>query len=332
LLPRRYLILLLVPTGLIAFGTLGYWLLEEEYTLFDSLYMTVMTLTTVGFMEVHELHTPGRVFTIFLMLSGIFTLFYVAGELFRAIVSGEVRTALGRQRMEQSLARLNDHVIVCGFGRMGRLVCREFDNKSVPFVVIERQAEMLADFGMKHGLALPGDATADEVLKQAGVDRARALVTVVGSDADNLYITMSARLLSDRLFIVARAEAEQAEQKLLRAGANRVVSPYEMGGLKVAAAVLRPAVVDFIELATRSEHLELQIEETQIAATSRLAGATLQGSQLRQELGIIIVAIKKATGAMVFNPPSDARMEAGDILITLGHRQQLDQLEALAKG
>jgi voltage-gated potassium channel len=330
-LPRRYLVLLLVPTALIAFGTLGYASIEG-WSLFDSLYMTVNTLTTVGFVEVHPMSTAGRAFTIFLMLSGIFTLFYAAGELIRAIVSGEVRIALGRQRMEQSLARLNYHVIVCGFGRMGRLVCKEFEAKNVPFVVIERSQELLADFSMKRGIALPGDATADDVLKQAGVERARALVTVVGTNADNLYITMSARVLNDRLFIVARSEDDQSEQKLLRAGANRVVSPYAIGGLRVASAVLRPAVVDFIELATRSEHMELQIEETLIAPASKLVGSTLQTSQLRQELGIIIVAIKKGAGPMVFNPPSDARMEAGDILITLGHRQQLDLLEGLAKG
>lgn len=332
MLPRRYLLLLLVPVGLIAFGTFGYTIVDPRYTFLDSLYMTVMTVTTVGFGEVHPLTTQGRVFTIVLMLGGIFTLFYAAGELIRAIVSGEVRTALGRYRMEQSLAQLNYHIIVCGFGRMGRLVCREFDAKGIPFVVVESNADLLADFSSKNGIAMPGDATADEVLRRAGVDRARALVAVVGSDADNLYITMSARLLNDRLFIVSRSADEASEEKLRRAGANRVVSPYAIGGSRVANAVLRPTVVDFIELATRSEHLALQIEETLITPKSKLVGTTLKESQLRQEFGIIIVAIKKTTGSMVFNPPSDAQIEAGDILITLGHRQQLDQLEALARG
>lgn len=244
MLPRRYLLLLLIPAGLIAFGTVGYTVLEDEYTLFDSLYMTVSTLTTVGFGEVHPLSNRGRAFTLFLMLSGVFTLFYAAGEIIRAIVSGEVRIALGKQRMEQSLSRLNQHVIVCGYGRMGRLVCREFEAQGVAYVVIERHAESFTEFPPKQGIGVPGDATLDEVLKQAGVARARALVSVVGSDADNLYITMTARLLNERLFIVARAEAEQAEQKLLRAGANRVDSPYAIGGIRVAGAVLRPAVVD----------------------------------------------------------------------------------------
>jgi voltage-gated potassium channel len=332
LLPRRYFLLLMIPVGLITFGTAGYVILDPRFTVFDALYMTVTTISTVGYGEVHTLTTSGRAFTIVLILGGVFTFFYAAGEMIRAIVSGEVRTALGRYRMEQSLARLDHHVIVCGFGRMGRLVCREFDTRGIPFVVIEKDADLLADFHLANGIALPGDASNDEVLTRAGVGRARALVAVLGSNPDNLYITMSARLLNEKLFIVSRSEDETSEEKLRRAGANRVVSPYAIGGSRVAGAVLRPTVVDFIELATRSEHMELQIEESLITPGSKLVGTTLKESQLRQEFGIIIVAIKKAEGSMVFNPPSDAQIEAGDILIILGHRQQLDQLEAMARG
>lgn len=331
MLPRRYLFLLMVPAALIGVGTAGYIVLEG-WPWFDALYMTVMTITTVGYGEVHKLDTAGRAFTIVLMLSGIFTLFYAAGELIRAIVNGEVQSALGKYRMEQSLARLNYHVIICGHGRMGRLVCQEFENGGVPYVVVDR-AEVLAEFkSKKHGIALAGDATSDDVLRLAGIDRARALVAVLGTDADNLFITMSARLLNEELFIVARAENEHSKAKLQRAGANRSVSPYAIGGERVAGAVMRPAVVDFIELATRSEHIDLQIEETLIVPHSRLVGASLKDSQLRQEYGLIIVAIKKPEGAMVFNPPPETQLAAGDVLITLGPRKQLDQLEALAKG
>jgi len=328
-LPRRYVFLLLVPAGLIAFGTAGYVILEG-WSWFDALYMTVMTITTVGYGEVHKLDAAGRAFTIVLMLSGIFTLFYAAGELIRAIVNGEVQSALGRYRMEQSLARLNYHVIVCGYGRMGRLVCQEFENGGVPYVVIDR-AEVLVDFRRPHGIALAGDAASDDVLRRAGIDRARALVAVLGTDADNLYITMSARLLSEELFIVARAENELSKAKLQRAGANRSVSPYAIGGERVAGAVLRPAVVDFIELATRSAHMDLQIEETLVAPHSPLVGTVLKDSQLRQEYGLILVAIKKPDGAMLFNPPSETTIAGNDILITLGPRKQLDRLEALAR-
>jgi len=332
LLPRRFLLILLIPVALILFGTLAYYVIEPKYTLFDSLYMTVMTLTTVGYGEVHPLSTTGRAFTIFLMLSGVFSLFYAMGELIRAIISGEVQSAMGRQLMEQTLARLSNHIIVCGFGRMGRLVCREFSHQHVRFVLIERDSTALENFKIAQGIPLHGDCTNDEILRLAGVERARALVTVLPSDADNLYITMSARLLNDKICIVARAEDDRAEKKLLRAGANRVVSPYAMGGYRVAHAVLRPTVVDFPDLAIKSEHLELQIEETLVSAKSRLVGLTIKDSNLRQNLGLIVVAIKKASGEMVFNPSHDTRIEPADILITMGHREQVDQLATLAGG
>jgi voltage-gated potassium channel len=196
--------------------------------------------------------------------------------------------------------------------------------------VIDREPKVFEGFAMAEGIPLVGDATADDVLRQAGVERARALVTAAASDADNLYITMSARLLSEKLFIVARAEGEGAELKLARAGASRVVSPYSIGGHRVAQAVLRPNAMDFIELATRSGHLELQIEEVAVRADSPLVGRSLKASPIRSELGIIIVAIKKPGGRMAFNPAPEAVLEAGDLLITLGHRQQLDKLEAMA--
>jgi voltage-gated potassium channel len=319
-----------IPAVLVGAGTVGYHLIEG-WRPFDALYMTVITLTTVGFAEVHPLSPAGRAFTILLSLGGVFTLFYVGVEIVGGVVSGEVRKALGRQRMARNLSELKNHLVVCGFGRMGHLVCLEFSKLGLDFVVIDRRPEVLRDFARPHGIPLHGDATSDEVLRKAGVERARGLVTAAASDADNLYVTMSARFLNERLYIVARAEEEGAEKKLLRAGANRVVSPYAIGGQRVAQAVLRPAVMDFIELATRSEHLELQIEETEVAAGSRLAGGRLKESGLRQELGIIIVAVKKPDGKMMFNPSPDMIISPADILITLGPRHQLDRLEEMAK-
>jgi voltage-gated potassium channel len=332
MLPRRVVLLLLVPLALVVAGTLGYYFLEPSYSLFDAFYMTVITLTTVGYEEVHPLGPRGRWFTILLLLGGVFAFFYTATELLRAVVGGELQGFLGRQRMERSLAALDRHLIVCGYGRMGRHICQEFSRQRLPFVIIDRKEEALRDFHLPHGIPLVGEATADEVLRRAGVERARALVTVAASDADNLFITMSARLLNERLFIVARAEGEQAEPKLLRAGANRVVAPYAIGGAKVAQAVLRPAVVDFIELATRTEHIDLQLEETLLQPGCRLAGQDLRASRLRQDLGVIVVAIKKANGHLVSNPTGDEVMEAGDTLIALGNRQSLDGVEDLARG
>jgi voltage-gated potassium channel len=213
---------------------------------------------------------------------------------------------------------------------MGQLVCAEFSALGIPFVVVDNVTATLEGFQLEHGIPLVGDATTDEILKRAGVERARCLVTLTTSDADNLYITMSARLLNDRLHIVARADSEEAQGKLIRAGANRVVSPYVIGGQRVSLAVLRPAVLDFLELATRSDYEELQIEEIEIRAGSALAGASVKDRRIRQELGIIIVAIKRRDGRMVFNPPPDEALDEGDVLIALGHRDQLDRLESLS--
>jgi voltage-gated potassium channel len=316
---------------LVALGALGYVLIEG-WPLFDGLYMSVITLTTVGYLEVHPLSPAGRAFTMIFVLGGVFILFFMATEAVRAVVSGEVTAILGRQRMQKSLQELTGHFVVCGYGRMGQFVCQEFSSLGLPFVVVEKNGTLLRGFSRPHGIPLDGDATQDAVLREAGVERARGLVTAAASDADNLFITMSARFLNDKLFIVARAEEEGAEQKLLRAGANKVVSPYAIGGERVAQAVLRPNVMDFLELATRSEHLELQIEETAIAESSSLAGKSLDESRMRRDLGIIVVAIKKPSGAMAFNPEGSHVLGAGDVLITLGHAEQLQRLEKLAAG
>lgn len=331
MVPRRYLILIVIPIALMLGGTAGYYFLDDRYTLLDALYMTVTTLTTVGYGEVHHLTWSGRIFTIVLLLVGVLTFFYTVTELVRLVIGGELQQLLGKRRMERNLAELKNHMIICGYGRMGRHVCGEFSRRGLPFVIIDSEAETLRDFNLAHGIALEGDATSDEVLRHAGVERARALVTVAASDADNLFITLSARLLNEKLFIVARAEGELAEEKLRRAGASRVVTPYAIGGLKVAMAVLRPAVVDFIELATGAEHLDLQIEETLIQPGSKLAGVTLHASGLRQDLGVIVVAIKKEDGRLVANPSHDAVMTSGDTLIALGPRQSLDRVEILAR-
>jgi voltage-gated potassium channel len=330
-LPWRYVLMIALPILLVIIGTIGYEMIERKYTWFDALYMTVITLTTVGYGEIPEpLSIAGRTFTMFLLLGGVFTLFYTATELVRSIISGEIHDLLGKQRMAHELAEIRDHLIIVGYGRMGRQICRDLSRQGVAFVVIDRDEDHIRDFDTPGGLVLCGDAANDETLRRAGVDRAKALITVLPSDADNLYICMSARLLNDRLFIVSRAEDEQTEPKLRRVGANRVISPYAIGGSLVALAVLRPTVTDFLDLATRAGHPDLQIEELQIRPGSTLHQTTLQASKIRQDLGLIILAIKKGSGQMLYNPPGDAVMDVGDTLIALGHRAQLDQLEQLA--
>jgi voltage-gated potassium channel len=329
--PNRLLLLVAVGLGLPLFGALGYVLIEG-WGFLDALYMSVITLTSVGYMEVHPLSTGGRIFTMVFLLGGVFTLFVVVSEAVRTVVSGELGRLLGRQRMEKSLQELRDHFVVCGYGRMGRFVCREFSNLGLPFVVIDRNAALMRDFSVKHGIPLEGDATQDAVLRQAGIEHARGLVAAAASDADNVFITMSARFLNDKLLIVARAEQEGAEEKLRRAGASKVVSPYAIGGVRVAHAVLRPNAMDFVDLAMRSEFQELQIEETTVAPASSLAGKSLDESRIRRDLGVIVVAIKKPDRAMTFNPEGSHVLLAGDVLITLGHAEQLERLGRLATG
>jgi voltage-gated potassium channel len=327
----RVLVAGLAPLALVAVGTVGYRLIEQ-WGWFDALYMTVITLTTVGYGETHPLGHGGRAFTIALALGGIFTLFFTTTEVLRAVISGEIQSLLGRRRMEKKLASLTAHVIVCGFGRVGRQVCQDFSEAQVPFVAVDKEATRLADFDVAHGHPLVGDATLDEVLEQAGIARARALVAVVTSDAENVFITMSARLLNPALPIVARAEEASAVPKLQRAGATRVVSPYVIGGGRVVQAVLRPAVLDFIEVATRSEHLELQLEELPLRAGAALTGVTLAASGLRDQFSLIVVAIKQRGGHMVFNPPDALTLAEGDTIIALGRRAELERAGRVTSG
>jgi len=329
-LPRRFWVLVLLPMVLVVIGTFGYPIIEEEYTLFDGLYMTIITLSTIGYSETHELSNAGRVFTICLILSGVFTFAYSASEIIRSVVSGEIANFLERQKMERALSHLHDHIIVCGYGRMGHLVCKEFSRLNKQFVVIDQNESQLKEFHLPGGIALHGDATSDVVLKQAGIERAKSLVTVMASDADNLFTTMSARLLNASVTIVARVEDIQSEEKLRRAGANRVVSPYHIGGTRVAHAVLKPTVVDFIELTTRTEHIELQLEEAKIAERSTLAKRTLRETRLMADHHVIIVAIKQKSGHMMFNPPPDTVLDVGDILVAMGSRAHLATFGALA--
>jgi voltage-gated potassium channel len=332
-LPRRHLLLILVPPLFLLVGTIGYRFIEGgDWSLFDALYMTVITITTVGYQEVHPLSPAGRAFTIVLSLTGVFALLYVASEFIRSVVSGELREDVGRRLMERTLADLRNHAIVCGLGRMGRRVCKEFEAQKLPYVVIERDENLLEDFAGRHGAYIHGDATSDEILRKAGVERAKALLAVVASDAENLYITLSARLMNEKVAIVARAEEEGAEVKFRRAGANHVVSPYVTGGFRLAQAVIRPAVVDFIELATRSDYLEMQIEEITLKSGSGLVGQSLGERRVHQELGVTIIAVKRADGELVSNPSGSTVLEANSTLIVLGHRDQLDRMEKIAAG
>jgi len=310
-------------------GTSGYTLIEG-WSLFDSFYMTVITVATIGYTEVHVLSKWGRVFNIFLIFFGIGVVAYNVNNGIRFIFEGEIQTALGRRKLAKRVKELKNHYIICGYGRMGRIISGELRSKHVHFIVIEKVPfEVDPD---DDTLYLFGDATRDEILKEAGIEKAKGLVSVLSTDAQNLFVVLSARGLNQHLRIVARALEEGTEQKLLRAGADRVISPYHVGGMTMASIILKPAVVDFIEFATRSGNIELQMEEIPVEEGSGLAGLTIARAKIGRELGIIIVAIKRAEGEMQFNPTYKTTIHPGDTLIALGEVNKLSRLERLAKG
>lgn len=310
----------------ISFGTFGYVAIEG-WDLLDSVYMTIITLTTVGFKEVHDLSFNGKIFTIILIIGGVGTVLYALSTGAKFVLEGELQEIFGRRILEKKLKDLNEHYIVCGYGRMGKIIAKELNHEKLDFAVIEKNGAMMDE--KSDILIIQGDATKDEVLKKAGIERAKCLISVLPTDAENLYVVLSARGLKPDLLIVARAGEEGSEQKLLRAGADRVVSPYHIGGLRIAHTVLKPAVVDFIEFATKSGNIDLQIEEITIRERSRLAGRSLDQCGIGRDLGIIVVAIKR-DGEMMFNPTHLSIMSAGDILIAVGEATKLETLEQMA--
>jgi len=314
----------------IVLGTVGY-ILIEGWSAFDAFYMTVTTVATVGFQEIHPLSTAGRAFTVGLIISGVGTLFYLLGNLARLLVEGELRALLGRYRTEGKMKAVTNHYIVCGYGRMGKRICKEFRAKPLPFVVIDKNPDVIASLQREGLMAVEGDATQDDVLIRAGIERAKGVVSVVNTDTENLFIVLTARGLNKDLYIVARAGDEGSEQKLMRAGANRVSSPYHIGGMQMAQAVIRPAVMDFLELATQSEHLDLQMEELIVEQGSRFDGRTPYDCGFSEDPGLVLIAVKRTLGHLEFNPGSKVLLAKGDKLIVLGQPESLKRLESVIR-
>jgi voltage-gated potassium channel len=272
----------------------------------------------------------GEAWTTLVLIVGVSTLFYTASLFMAEVVEGNFYKRIEARRFTRMLDQLNNHFIICGYGRIGKVIADEFKRQQVPFIVIDRDAARVHEVLEQGGLAVEADASRENVLQRVGIDRARGLIAAVGTEAENVYTVLTARVLNPGLYIIARIESPDAEAKLRRAGADRILSPYQLGGIQMAATALRPAVVDFMQLATSSERLELAAEQIEVGKGSPFVGRTIRDASLRQEFGVIVVAIKRAAGHMEFNPSPDARIGADDQLVVLGNSEQLKALEAAA--
>ena len=309
----------------VAIGTAGFHYIEG-WPWFDGFYMVVTTLTTIGYQEAHPLSHAGRVFNVFIILSGVSLVLVGIGLLSQALLEFELQSFFGRRRMEREIGRLDSHYIICGMGRVGRSVARELARKPVPFVIVESAEVKRQRFAHENWLVIAGDATLEATLREAQIERARGLIAATTTDATNLYIVLTARGLNPRLKIIARASEDGAEKHLLTAGADSVVSPYSFAGQRIAQSLLRPHVVSFLDTATTHLGMDLEIGEIHITTGSKFAGKTLETSRIRQERGIIVLAIKRRD-SMRFNPAPDERIEPDDCLIAMGEPAQLRQLE-----
>ena len=312
--------------AVVVVGTIGYLLLG--FSLLDAAYQTVTTVSTVGFREVRPLTPAGEIFTMVLILVGVGAALYAFSVLIETLLEGRLNELLGRRRMEQSIAALHDHVVICGWGRVGRAIAGEVIAAGRELVVVEQDEARLE--GVIHPVVL-GDATDDGVLREAGIERAGALVAAVDSDAANSFITLSARALQPDLFIVARTRSHDSEDKLRRAGADRVVNPQSIGGSRMAAFVLRPNVAEFLDVVMHEQNLEFRLEEVPVTPESAVAGRSLRDSQLRDRTGALVLALRDADGVFQTNPGPDTEVLAGQVIIAIGTQDELDALVRLVR-
>ena len=323
----RFLWIAMAILAIVAIGTAGYMIIEG-WSFSDAIYMAVITLSTVGFQEVHPLSTAGRYFTIILILGGTGTMLYAATAIVQYLLEGNLANIIGRRRMKVEISKLKGHTILCGYGKVGKEVARVFKNEKTPFVVIESDEKACAKATSDGFLCLNMNAANDEALKEAGIMSAKALVAALGSDADNLYVTLSAKSLRPDIFVVARIDNEESEAKLKRAGADRTMSPYGIGGRRLAMMTLKPLVVDFVDTTMDRQGHEFTLEDVKIMKGSSMDGISVKESMKRVNGGHIL-AIKKKSGHLITNPSPETILEAGDELVLMGTRDQLKGIENL---
>lgn len=324
----RYALLALL--GAVLFGTIGFKLIEG-WSLTDSLYTTVQTLTTVGYGDVAPKSPAGRVFAVFVMLIGAGGVALALSTIVQSVVQSELLSTFGQRRRSRQMSKMHDHYIICGSGRVGSHIVRDLLNGNQSFVVIESDPQRAAEFSQRGVPVLVGDATLEESLRAAGVEQARGLAACLPNDADNVYVVLTARDLNPKLRIVARAAEEQAESKLLRAGADHVIAPTIIGGHRMAVALTKPAVSEFMDSITANE-LGLVFEQVEVDPASDFVGCALGDTSIRSELDVVIISIRRRDGQAIFSPAGDCRIETGDILIAIGRAESLSTLNKMARG
>ncbi len=325
---RRLLYIAVAIATVLTFGTTGF-IVIADYPPFDAFYMTLETIVTVGYQEIHPLGLGGRIFNCFVILFGVTTIFFAIGLMTQTIIELELGEFFGRRRTRRMIDKLEKHYIVCGFGRVGRSAASELQRAGVPVVIVDRNPEKVERAIRSGLLAVQGDSTLDQTLSDLQIAKAKGLVAALATDADNLFLILSAKSLNPGLRVAARVNEEDAEQKLRRAGADTVFAPYTHAGHQLALALVRPHVVQFLDVASQSVGLDVGLEQVRVSEGSELAGKSLKQVQLRRDLGVIVLAIRRAKGEMLFNPPADAELVAGDFLIVMGEHENLRKLEAL---
>jgi voltage-gated potassium channel len=327
---RNRIALALVLLGCVVFGGSAGFHYLEGWTWFEGFYMTLTTMTTIGYGEIHPLSHSGRAFNSFLIVAAVLTGAFTFATFSQALLEFEFGKVFGRRRMERELAKLSGHYIICGAGRVGRTVARELRVRGQSCVFIEKDPHR-AQWAIDEKIpVIIGNASSEESLRQAHIDRAKGFVAAVATDAENLYIVLTARGFRSDLKIIARASEEEATSKLLRAGASQVISPYYFVGNRIAQLLLRPNVLDFIDAAFGTDRLDVEIGEVRIQERSSLVGKTLGDSVIRQQAGVIVLGVKPADGTLLFNPAPETLIRASDTLIVIGADTQLKKLEALA--
>ncbi|MFN7926229.1 MAG: NAD-binding protein [Bryobacteraceae bacterium] len=330
---RRFLTVFALVAAVLAIGTAGFvWI--SGYPVFDAFYMSLITITTVGYLEVHPLDTSGRIFNSFLLLFGVGTMLYAVGAITQTVLETEFTHLFQKRRLKKMIDSLKGHYILCGFGRVGRGAAAELQRTGVPFLVMDRNPDRV-EWAIRQGMiAVMADSTRDEMLIEAGIQRARGLIAALATDADNLFLILSAKSLNPNLKLSARVGEEGTEPKMRRAGADAVFMPYSITGYRLAQSILRPHVFEFLDMtgSTSSLGANVGIEQVEVASGNSQASKSLRDLQLRREVGVIVLAIRRVSGEMIFNPPAEATVEGGDTLIVMGTVDDVRKLQDMVSG